>query len=796
MEQKVSHDKPISEASKELVDKYIRQLYIGCINSNKCVGIFCRKNTTKSTLVSLASTLALYGEIFLCENISIDNKFNHKHYAHNNITRSSPLLDFYLCVVEKVGKCDCSLNMELDNKMEKKGVYEKTVIDTNTCSTHTKQTSSLTDIHNFCIFLENKKFLYEDIILLEGIFYLLIKYRKYSSCILLERIIMRIFYIILTTGIEIKEEYYMYINELFLDIQRIYKELKSDLNTNCNNINYSLCNIYDTNSLCNDNNDSNSNSGDVQKEGENNCTKNCLFSKEFKIYDFNFLVNTIISKSNNAEFGCIRTNKVFEELLNILHILYLINEKLNIYEYHTFYLFDKKHNNTEGVNTRNTIERETDNTSIRNNTPSNIINIKEEYRNYKLKYKSFVNYPYVLPLELKAELIKLENGDIMKNQLQDTFFRSLFEGEKEPYAFITVGRDSLYEDTIDFIMKQSTGKNNQLRKQIKVIFKGEEGVDSGGMTKEFFQLLSEEIINDDRLFNMKNNFLSIKRQNNNKKEGLKTAQNSYTIKQLYNAVGKILGIALYNDVVLNIPFPTFLFKKILNKSVRMEDLEEIDPMVYISLMNLLKVKNIDELNLNFEITVESDTTEDHYKKDYYSVELIENGKNIPVTNKNINKFISLYVNYLTYESIKEPLEQIKNGFFDIIKHSTVLYLQPIELERIIVGTYFNLDSIKENAVYNGYTKNSTIVKHFWSIFENYSSDNKNKLLKFITGHDRIPISNNPFTIVIMKNGCDTDRLPSSQTCFNTFLLPEYNSKKKLKDKLDIAINMTKGFYLL
>jgi ubiquitin-protein ligase E3 A len=46
----------------------------------------------------------------------------------------------------------------------------------------------------------------------------------------------------------------------------------------------------------------------------------------------------------------------------------------------------------------------------------------------------------------------------------------------------------------------------------------------------------------------------------------------------------------------------------------------------------------------------------------------------------------------------------------------------------------------------------------------------------------------------MKNGCDTDRMPSSQTCFNTLLLPEYKTKEKLYEKLGKAIDMTAGFF--
>lgn len=51
-------------------------------------------------------------------------------------------------------------------------------------------------------------------------------------------------------------------------------------------------------------------------------------------------------------------------------------------------------------------------------------------------------------------------------------------------------------------------------------------------------------------------------------------------------------------------------------------------------------------------------------------------------------------------------------------------------------------------------------------------------------------------LIISRNGPDTDRLPTAHTCFNAFLLPDYSSKDKLREKLLIAINNAEGFGLL
>jgi hypothetical protein len=46
-----------------------------------------------------------------------------------------------------------------------------------------------------------------------------------------------------------------------------------------------------------------------------------------------------------------------------------------------------------------------------------------------------------------------------------------------------------------------------------------------------------------------------------------------------------------------------------------------------------------------------------------------------------------------------------------------------------------------------------------------------------------------------RAGPDSDRLPTSHTCFNTLLLPEYTSRPKLARLLRTAINNAEGFGL-
>ena len=55
----------------------------------------------------------------------------------------------------------------------------------------------------------------------------------------------------------------------------------------------------------------------------------------------------------------------------------------------------------------------------------------------------------------------------------------------------------------------------------------------------------------------------------------------------YMLLGKLMGLAVYNGVILDIQFPTVLFKKLLNEDVPidLEDLKEFDPVRLCFLMS-------------------------------------------------------------------------------------------------------------------------------------------------------------------------------------------------------------------
>lgn len=123
-------------------------------------------------------------------------------------------------------------------------------------------------------------------------------------------------------------------------------------------------------------------------------------------------------------------------------------------------------------------------------------------------------------------------------------------------------------------------------------------------------------------------------------------------------------------------------------------------------------------------------------------------------------------------------------------------LNPNLFKRVVEGhKEIDVDMLQKVATYeDGYDRKHPLIKGFWQIVSDFDEHRRSQLLEFVTASDRIPVNgvqSMPFAIV--RNGGDCDRIPSAMTCFGKLLLPEYSSVEKLRDKLRIALENSRGF---
>jgi ubiquitin-protein ligase E3 A len=183
----------------------------------------------------------------------------------------------------------------------------------------------------------------------------------------------------------------------------------------------------------------------------------------------------------------------------------------------------------------------------------------------------------------------------------------------------------------------------------------------------------------------------------------------------------------------------------------------------------------------------------------FTHDLKENGGDIPVTNQNRREFVDLYVNWKLNQSIQTQFDSFFNGFKMVLSDQQNLNLfRPEELELLICGNpVFDFEELENYTKYsNGFSKKHSVIINFWECVHEFTQEEKKKFLQFCTGSDRIPIKGlKELNFVIVKNGDDSDRLPTAHTCFNHLLLPTYSTKEKLRERLLTAISNCSGFGL-
>ena len=106
-------------------------------------------------------------------------------------------------------------------------------------------------------------------------------------------------------------------------------------------------------------------------------------------------------------------------------------------------------------------------------------------------------------------------------------------------------------------------------------------------------------------------------------------------------------------------------------------------------------------------------------------------------------------------------------------------------------------ALRKNARYDGgFNAESLVVSWLWEVLLEFTEEEKQLFLKFFTGSDRAPIGGlGSMRSVIQRDGTDNLKLPTSHTCFNTLLLPEYSSREMLETRLKLAILNAEGFGL-
>ena len=369
--------------------------------------------------------------------------------------------------------------------------------------------------------------------------------------------------------------------------------------------------------------------------------------------------------------------------------------------------------------------------------------------------------------------------------------------------YLTLDRDNLLKDTL------KKTQNIEFFKKWQIGFQGEDGVDAGGLMRDFFSNIFEILEGEQlKLFipgesseftYILNPFL------------MQTEENF----QYCRLIGLLLAKAVHQNITINICFNKLIYKIILCEKIEFEYLIFIDSQLYNSLQNLKEnlqynIFNDDENNINdnndlikelgLDYSIEMKDCFNHM----HSLELIQNGRNVIV--ENLDDFIQKRINF--FVGIYEPfIKQIRDSFYKYMPIDKVKSLNSNELELLLNGRPFiEIEEWKSFTEYSvPYNANHIVIQWFWEVLSELTQKELSNILLFATGSSRVPLGGfavlessggkiYKFRITSIKYEANKKNFIRAHTCFNTIDLPCYTNKNELKEAIKfISENPIWGF---
>lgn len=432
----------------------------------------------------------------------------------------------------------------------------------------------------------------------------------------------------------------------------------------------------------------------------------------------------------------------------------------------------------------------------------------------------------------RAQLLLQYIPHVIPHKNRVLLFRNIVTKEKEKLGLvetntasphvthITIRRSRMLEDGYDQLRQLS---QNAMKGVIRVKFVNDLGVDEAGIDQDgVFKEFLEEIIK--KVFDPALNLF----KTTSSADRLYPSPTSYIHEnylQLFEFVGKMLGKAVYEGIVVDVPFASFFLSQLLghHHSIFYSSVDELPSLDSEFYKNLTSIKRYDGDISDLGLTLSYD---EDVMGQLVCHELVPGGKSITVSNENKISYIHLMAHFRMHTQIKNQTAAIISGFRSIIRPEWIRMFSAPELQRLISGdnAEIDLDDLKKHTVYyGGFHGSHRVIVWLWDILaHDFNSEEKAMFLKFITSCSRPPLLGfaylkPPFSIRCVEVSDDQDtgdtlgsvlrgfftirkrepggRLPTSSTCFNLLKLPNYSKKGILREKLRYAISMNTGFEL-
>uniref|UniRef100_H3HC41 HECT domain-containing protein n=1 Tax=Phytophthora ramorum TaxID=164328 RepID=H3HC41_PHYRM len=346
-----------------------------------------------------------------------------------------------------------------------------------------------------------------------------------------------------------------------------------------------------------------------------------------------------------------------------------------------------------------------------------------------------------------------------------------------------------------------------LRRQIdskgrlfSVKFRGEEGVDWGGVYREGATSMVDDLFSPHfSLFVLCPN--GQHDTGNNRGMYLPNPKcTSPVAMQMFAFVGQLLGMSLRTHGDFPFMLPSLVWKQLLGQTLTRADLEGTDAMFIQMLDGIANCEN-DGISTEEEFATAFDGLELRFTASSCTgeeIELVPGGHLVTVAFHNRLEYCRL-AERARLEECSAQVAAMAQGFATLFPRRVLTLLTWQELEMLTCGSpKIDLDLWQRHTRYDGYSEDDPTVLLFWDALADFSDEQRADFVRFAWGRSRLPRGKWPQPFKLSKKGGRdaTRSLPVAHTCFFSVELPPYTSRETMRSMLIATITFGLGGILM
>ncbi len=271
-----------------------------------------------------------------------------------------------------------------------------------------------------------------------------------------------------------------------------------------------------------------------------------------------------------------------------------------------------------------------------------------------------------------------------------------------------------------------------------------------------------------------------------------------TALEMFEFVGKLMGMSLRAKLYLPFEFPHLIWKKIVGEEVLQDDLFAVDA---------LSCKLIDEIR-NCDSDPKDPVTDEETFQARFTDKMPfvfsgSDGVERELGSFGGRKRMVTFANRIEYcdavvaarlSEFDAAVIAIRKGLGEVVPLRMLMLFSALQLEELVCGSpTFDIDLWKSNTETSGLS--ASTVTLFWKVMASLPQKDQAGFVRFAWGRSRLPPAKE-FHVKMRLTSGGRATLPVSHTCFFSVELPEYKTEEEMRHGILTAIHFGVGGILM